>query len=102
MKKINDFETEVMLEVLGSHIVIFTSGLTDIRSLIAQLEQNNLDYKEIRMGMGNQESRNYFNALRHITEWPYLPQIFVNGRFVGGIDELLDYLLLKEDINHEK
>jgi len=100
MKDRTDFETEVMLEVLGAHIVIFSSRLTDIRSLITQLEHNNLDYKEVRMGMGNEESRNYFNALRHLTDWPYLPQIFVNGKFVGGIDELLNHPLLEEKINH--
>lgn len=31
----------------------------------------------------------YFADIKDFTEWPTIPQIFINGEFVGGCDILL-------------
>lgn len=102
MKNPNKLEHEIILEVLEAPIVIFSSQLTDVRSLLTWLENNKFDFKEIRMGMGSETSRDYFHRLRDITHWPYLPQIFINGKFIGGIDELIEHPLLQEGTFHNE
>lgn len=73
----------------SARVVIFRSNLTDTRSLIARLEREGVDYREVTMGMGSGVERDRFHRLREWTEWPLLPQVFVDGAFVGGADEAL-------------
>ncbi len=73
-----------------ARVIIFRSNLTDIRSLIAHLEREGIDYREITMGMGSGVERDRFHRLRDWTDWPLLPQVFVDGAFVGGADEALE------------
>jgi monothiol glutaredoxin len=35
---------------------------------------------------------NYRGALREVTQWPTIPQVFVGGEFVGGCDITLEML----------
>ena len=32
------------------------------------------------------DDRKTFEALRQVTQWPTSPQVFINGKFVGGCD----------------
>ena len=41
------------------------------------------------MGMGSLRMRERFHALESLTGWHMLPQVFVDGRFVGGYQEIL-------------
>ena len=71
-----------------ARVVIFRSNLTDTRSLRIWLDQRGIDYREITMGMGSGAERDRFHRLREWTGWPLLPQVFLDGAFVGGADEL--------------
>lgn len=73
-----------------ARVVIFRSGLTDTRRLVQCLEGAGIDFREITMGMGSANERDRFHRLRDWTGWALLPQVFVDGAFVGGADELLD------------
>ncbi|WP_070988142.1 glutaredoxin [Halofilum ochraceum] len=74
----------------SARVVIFRSNLTDTRSLIAHLEREGIGYREITMGMGSGVERDRFHRLRDWTDWPLLPQVFVDGAFVGGAEEALE------------
>lgn len=74
----------------SARVVIFRSNLTDTRGLITHLERQGIDYREVTMGMGSGVERDRFHRLREWTDWPLLPQVFVDGAFVGGADEAID------------
>lgn len=78
---------ELCGEIVSEQIVVFTSTLTDTRQLATRIAASGRPFREIRLGMGSSAMRRKFDALRRMTNWPYLPQIFVDGRFVGGFDE---------------
>jgi len=73
----------------SARVVVFRSNLTDTRMLIHWLQREGMDHREVTMGMGSGVERDRFHRLRDWTGWPYLPQVFVDGRFVGGADEFL-------------
>jgi len=73
----------------GARVVVFRSNLTDTRMLMHWLQREGVDHREVTMGMGSGVERDRFHRLRDWTGWPLLPQVFVDGRFVGGADEFL-------------
>jgi len=85
----NDAPADLAEIINGSRVVVFRSNLTDTRMLIHWLQREGVDHREVTMGMGSGVERDRFHRLRDWTGWPYLPQVFVDGRFVGGADEFL-------------
>lgn len=71
-------------------VVIFASGLTDTRMIVKFLTDRSIPFRVIEMAMGNSRSRVDFRRLCEMTNWHLLPQIFVDGIFVGGVDELFE------------
>lgn len=73
-------------EALASaRVVVFRSRLTDVRPLQAWLTAHpDLAVREVLMEMGSGEQRDRFQTLKHHTGWGTLPQVFVDGQFVGG------------------
>lgn len=79
-----------LVEMVDSaRVVVFRSNLTDTRNLVHWLHREGIEHREVTMGMGSGIERDRFHRLREWTGWPYLPQVFVDGRFVGGADEFL-------------
>ncbi|MCA1804908.1 MAG: DUF3429 family protein [Xanthomonadaceae bacterium] len=69
----------------GARVVIFRSRLTDVRPLKGWLAGHpGLPVREVLMEMGSGEQRDRFQALKAQTGWGTLPQVFVDGQFVGG------------------
>jgi len=73
-------------------VVIFASGLTDTRMIVRILTDRGVPFRVIEMGMASSRSRVDFRRLCEMTKWHLLPQIFVDGVFVGGADEVIEYL----------
>lgn len=69
-------------------ILLVRSGLTDVRGLAQLLRERRLAYRELVLDMGDSEQRRQFDGLCRETHWPTLPQIFMDGEFVGGDVEL--------------
>jgi hypothetical protein len=69
----------------SAEVVVFHSPVTDLAGLDALLERSGRDWRMIEMGMGSAESRGQFATLKAQTGWSTLPQVFVHGRFVGGL-----------------
>lgn len=66
-------------------VVIFHSALTDLGGLDHWLERRNKRWRSVELAMGDPENRVRFSALKHFTGHTTLPQVFVDGHFVGGI-----------------
>ena len=90
-------ESEPSLQELANaaRVVLFVSNLTDARPVIHRLEALGVPYATHVMGMADPAMRARFQALEEWTEWAALPQIFVDGRFVGGLEEALAHSLLQ-------
>lgn len=82
-----DAPEDIATFVESAEVVIFTSNLTDIRTLRQWLDNHSADYRVVTMGMGSGAERERFHCLRDWTEWHLLPQVFIAGEFVGGADE---------------
>jgi len=72
-------------------VMVFSSAVTDIRLITDVLEQQGLEYKIVIMSMGKMRNRDGFNQLQTLTDWDLLPQVFINGEFIGGISEFLQF-----------
>ncbi len=75
-----------------AHVRVIRSALTDIRALEALLAESGLHWEVELWGMGSAQMRQRFHALEQETGWSTLPQIFIDGVFVGGEPELRAWL----------
>ncbi|MDR9432449.1 MAG: DUF3429 family protein [Spiribacter sp.] len=71
----------------AAEVVVFHSPVTDLGGLDAILQASGREWRTVEMGMGSAESREQFGQLKLQTGHNTLPQVFINGRFVGGIEE---------------
>jgi glutaredoxin len=70
-------------------VVLFASRITDVRGLVGRLDELGLEYRLITMSMGDAAARDRFHVLEEWTGHRTLPQVFLDGRFIGGPAELL-------------
>jgi glutaredoxin len=68
-------------------IVLVVSPITDINLITRWLEGQGRDYYILELNMRSAESRESFEQLRRVTRWRSLPQIFIDGEFIGGMRE---------------
>lgn len=67
-------------------IVLFTIyGCPYCQNSVKFLKKNNLPFKAINIGNNAQMMQN----LAQSTGWKTVPKIFVQGRFIGGYNELM-------------
>lgn len=76
-------------------VVLFASRLTDVRELLARLDELGIEHRVVTMAMGDQAARDRFHVLEEWTGHRTLPQVFLDGRFIGGPGELLAHPLLQ-------
>ena len=81
-------DAQLLAEIRKAPVVIFRSRLSDVRELTDWLEGQGVAHAVIDMPMGDPAERARFHRLEQITRWQLLPQVFVNGEFVGGEREL--------------
>ena len=89
-----DHDTALDETVGRARVVLFASALTDARPLTARLEAAGVPHHVERMGMGDAAMRERYHRLERRTGWPTLPQVFIDGEFVGGLEEALRHPLL--------
>jgi glutaredoxin len=73
--------------VKDARVLLFVSPLTDARPVTGWLNRHGVAYEQVELSMGSAQSREEFHQLQAATGWRGLPQIFFEGRFVGGIEE---------------
>jgi glutaredoxin len=70
-------------------VVIFGSRITDVRQLVARLDEFDIEHRVVTLSMADTKSRDRFHVLEEWTGHRTLPQVFIDGRFIGGPTELL-------------
>ncbi|NGX15075.1 DUF3429 family protein [Wenzhouxiangella sp. XN24] len=70
-------------------VVVFASRLTDVHEVVARLDELGIDYRIVTLAMGDRAARDRFHVLEEWTGHRTLPQVFLDGRFIGGPSELL-------------
>jgi len=75
----------------SERVVIFSSGITDMRMIMKFLAERGIPFKVIEMEMGSVQNRAAFRNLCRMTDWNLLPQIFIGGTFIGGLDEFFEH-----------
>lgn len=76
-------------DAASAPVVLFVSRLTDVRDLLRRLDELEIEYRTVTMAMGDAEARTRFHVLEEWTGHHTLPQVFLDGRFIGGPTELL-------------
>lgn len=70
-------------------VVLFVSRITDVRELVQRLDELQVEYRLVTLSMSDSASRDRFHVLEEWTGHRTLPQVFLDGRFIGGPTELL-------------
>ena len=79
-------------EVKGNKVVIFMKGLPEAPQCgfsartVQALNALNIPYKAIDV----LSDPNIRAGIKTYTDWPTIPQVFVNGEFVGGCDIVVE------------
>ncbi|GAB6021748.1 Glutaredoxin- protein 5, mitochondrial [Chamberlinius hualienensis] len=86
-------ETKVKIDnlVKGSNVVVFMKGVPEApkcgfsNAVVQILKMHNVTF-EAHNVLADESLR---NGVKDYTNWPTIPQVFINGEFVGGSDILL-------------
>lgn len=70
-------------------VVLFASRITDCRQLVTRLSELAIPHRVVELSMAEPAMRERFHVLEEWTGWGTLPQVFMDGRFIGGPQELL-------------
>lgn len=82
---------EPVQSAIDTHrVVLVTSPITDVGLVNRWSSQRDLECHRVILNMRSSASRAHFDQLRRATRWKSLPQIFVDGRFIGGVEEFFD------------
>lgn len=76
-------------------VVLFAARTTDVRQLVARLTVLGMEHRVVAMGMSETAARERFHVLEEWTGHKTLPQVFVDGRFIGGPVELLAHVRMQ-------
>lgn len=80
-------EDELTQLARSARVVVFHSPVTDLAGLDERLDRTGLQWRAVELGMGDADNRARFQALKSLTGCGTLPQVFMDGRFVGGLRE---------------
>jgi len=89
--RLQDHDQLLADQITSSRVVVFCSNLTDVRPITTRLVQVGVPYRLVVMGMGSVSMRERFQRLQQLTGWTKLPQVFVDGRFIGGYEEFFAF-----------
>ena len=75
-------------EITNNKVVLFMKGdkifpMCGFSASVCQvLDALNVEYKDINI----LEDEGLRSAIKEFTNWPTIPQLYINGKFVGGSD----------------
>lgn len=90
---IEDLKTQIEQEVQGSRVHLYMKGTPDwpqcgfSKAACDVFRAVGVDFTATNV-LENLDG--YRTALASVTQWPTIPQIFVDGQFVGGCDILIE------------
>ncbi len=83
--KIFDYINQLITD---NQIVLFMKGTTDFPQcgfssyVVQAMKKNELSFKDINV----LESEELRQGIKEFSDWPTIPQLYINGEFVGGCD----------------
>ena len=87
-----DINTEIKKEIEENKVVIYMKGTQQAprcgfsAAAVEVLRSYNVPIKDINV-LDDQEK---WQAVKVFSDWPTIPQIYINGQFIGGCDILRD------------
>ena len=88
----SDVQQEIDQLVKGNRVVLFMKGHKSMaqcgfsHQVDAILQHLGVDYKDINV----LESMEIREGIKSFSNWPTIPQLYVNGEFVGGSDIMME------------
>src|SRR5215831_5005673 len=83
-----DVMEEIRQEIGGHRVVIYMKGTKEAprcgfsAAAVAVLQELNVPIKDIDI-LADQEK---WAAIKQFSDWPTIPQIYIDGQFIGGCD----------------
>lgn len=92
-KAIGNFSHLDITHIPDEHarVTLIVSSLTDDRQVVKWLEDHGWTYHREQWSMASSTDRDAFSTLQQTTGWKTLPMIFLDGKFIGGIDEFFSH-----------
>ncbi len=81
-------EETIQKTIDENKVVLFMKGTQDFpmcgfsAAVVGVLEDFNVDFKEVNV-MADENLR---QGIKTFSDWPTIPQLYVNGEFIGGCD----------------
>jgi len=76
----------------SARVVVFRSPVTDLGGLDLLLDRRGTRWRSVELAMGEARNRERFSELCRYTGHSTLPQVFIDGHFVGGISAAIETL----------
>jgi monothiol glutaredoxin len=83
-----DVIEEIKSEVTGNRVVIYMKGTKEMprcgfsAAAVTVLQEFGVPIKDINV----LEDQEKWAALKQFSDWPTIPQIYIDGKFIGGCD----------------
>jgi len=76
-------------DAASAPVVIFASRVTDVREILDRLDTLGLEHRVVTLAMRDPAQRERFHVLEEWTGSRILPQVFLDGHYIGGPKEFL-------------
>lgn len=98
MNKVADVASYIDEMVKANKVVLFMKGTADFpqcgysSSVVQILQRLDVDFRDINV-LDSDELR---EAIKEYSDWPTIPQLYINGEFIGGADIAKDMFISGE------
>lgn len=91
-------DTEIKSTIENNHVVLFMKGTSTMpqcgfsSKVAGILNYMDIKYKDINV----LSDENIRQGIKDFSDWPTIPQLYINGEFVGGCDIIVEMTLSGE------
>ena len=84
----NEIKKQIENDIKNNKVVLYIKGTANApmcgfsSRAVAILRDLNVPFKDVNV----LEDENIRSAIKEYSEWPTIPQLYINGEFVGGSD----------------
>jgi glutaredoxin len=78
-------------DAASAPVVVFASRVTDVREILDRLDAVGLEHRVVTLAMRDPSQRERFHVLEEWTGSRVLPQVFLDGHYIGGPKEFLSH-----------
>ena len=94
----NAIDIEIKKSIDNNPVVLFMKGTATMpqcgfsSKVVGILNYMNIEYKDINV----LSDENIRQGIKDFSDWPTIPQLYINGEFVGGCDIIVEMTLSGE------